>query len=358
MSIKRILSLLVVLALTLTLFAGCAGSEPAPETPDTDAPEAQGEDAAAGTNEDVSGHVVFYTADPEEIATEVLEAFVAEYPNCTYTLNRNGTGKLTAALTAELEAGGTEANCFSFSDLDYIYSLEEQGLLMHFTPENAENLIDTTFGDMAYNYKIENCGIAYNTTLVSEAPTDWDDLTKPEYKDLVAFADPGYSGAALTTAVVHEYNGDITGWDFYQAMKDNGLKFEQSNGNLQQKVASGEYAAVVIVDYMARNAKAEGSPVELIYPESGGVVIYSPFAVLNTVKEEDKEAVMAFADFLLSDTAQNIYIKYNYLPGVSNATPPQGLDFASIKFLEMDIQYYLDNVDNVRTTYEAMFPAS
>ena len=360
MSAKRTFALFIALAMALTLFAGCGGSTPATsDAPASDAPasDAPASDGAVDKSA-ITGNVVFYTADPEEIATEVLEAFVAEYPNCTYTLNRNGTGKLTAAMTAELEAGGTECNCFSFSDLAYIYNLEKEGLLLHFTPEGAENLVDTTFGDMAYSYKLENCGIAYNKSLISDAPKDWFDLANPEYKDMVAFADPSYSGAALTTAVVHDYNGDVTGWDFYKAMKDNGLKFEQSNGNLQQKVSSGEYAAVVIVDYMARNSISEGAPIDFIYPESGGVIIYSPFAIMNTVKDEDKDAVLAFADFLLSDTAQAIFAKYNYLPGMKTATAPGGLDFNTIKFLNLDINYYLENVDQVRTTYEELFPAS
>lgn len=311
---------------------------------------------AEDSKEEISGNIVFYTADPEEIATEICEAFITEYPKCTYTLYRSGTGNLTTKLSAEMEAGGTECNCFSFSNLSYIYALDEADMLYHWTPEGAENLVDTTFGDMAYNYKLEVCGIAYNNTLVKEAPASFWDLTDGTYNSMVAFADPGYSGAALTAAVTHAYNADITGFDYYQGMKNNGLKFEQSNGNLQSKVSTGEYAAVVIVDYMARNAKASGSPVDFVYPEEGGIVVYSPFCILNTVKEEDKAAVEAFSEFLLGNTAQAIFNKYNYLPGVKTAPLPEGVEsFDDIKLMNFDLEYYVENCDGVSEQYFELF---
>lgn len=374
-----IVSTLLTLTMAATALAGC-GSEAEntadavqEETPVQEDAQSEAEDVASEAEgnetaeegsatvnkEDISGNVVFYTADPEEIATEVCEAFISEYPNCTYTLYRSGTGNIITKLEAELEAGGTECNCFSFSNLNYIYGLEDEGLLYHWTPAGAENLVDATFGDMAYNYKLEVCGIAYNTALVDEAPTSYWDLSEEAYNGAVAFADPGYSGAALTAAVTHAYNEDVTGWNFYQAMKDNNLKFEQSNGNLQSKVSTGEYSAVVIVDYMARNAKAEGSPVDFVYPEEGGIVIYSPFCIMNTVKEEDKDAVVAFSEFLLSDTAQAIYNKYNYLPGVTTAALPEGVEsFDDIKLMDCDLDYYVENSDAVSEKYFEMFPAN
>lgn len=365
-----LVSLGLTVAMMSSVLAGCAGSGSAAETTtsatsvaSTTEGSAQAVQVAPVTEADakaeITGNVVFYTADPEEIATEVCEAFIAEYPNCTYTLYRSGTGNLTTKLSAETEAGGTECNCFSFSNLSYIYGLEEDGMLYHWTPDGAENLIDTTFGDMAYNYKLEVCGIAYNTSLINQAPTSFWDLSENNYNSMVAFADPSYSGAALTAAVTHAYNESVTGFDYYQAMKDNALKFEQSNGNLQSKVSTGEYAAVVIVDYMARNAKASGSPVDFVYPEEGGIVVYSPFCILNTVKEEDLAAVEAFSEFLLGDTAQAIYNKYNYLPGVTTASLPEGVEsFDDIKLMGFDLDYYVENCDAVSTKYFEMFGAN
>ena len=145
-----IVSTLLTLTMAATALTGCGSSTENTADSNADAAQVQEEtqeqedtageaessestdaDAAAVNKEDITGNVVFYTADPEEIATEVCEAFISEYPNCTYTLYRSGTGNIVTKMEAELEAGGTECNCFSFSNLNYIYGLEEQGLLYH-----------------------------------------------------------------------------------------------------------------------------------------------------------------------------------------------------------------------------------
>lgn len=359
---KKMLSLLLTTILVLAM-AGCGQSAspssaaPAP-APSSAAPES-GSTAPAPAAEPLTGHIVMYTSDPQEIITEVFEAFIAKNPGVTYELFRSGTGNLTTKMSAELDAGGTPCNLFSFADFSYIYSLEDKGLIYHWTPENAANLAEASLavdGDLGYVYHVECTGIAYNTTLVKEPPKDWADLAKPEFRGQVAFADPGYSGASFSTLVTHINNSDKVGWKFYEDMKANDLKFEQSNGNLQSKVASGEYAAVVIVDYMARNAKGEGAPVELIYPESGGVMIYSPACIVNTVKEEDLPAVKAFVEFLLSDEGQAVYTKYNYLPVTTTAPSPAGAPtLGEINLMPLDVQFFLDNSDAIRQQYESIF---
>ena len=80
---------------------------------------------------------------------------------------------------------------------------------------------------------------------------------------------------------------------------------------------------------------------------------------MNTVKEEDKDAVVAFSEFLLSDTAQAIYNKYNYLPGVTTAALPEGVEsFGDIKLMDCDLDYYVENSDAVSEKYFEMFPAN
>jgi iron(III) transport system substrate-binding protein len=307
----------------------------------------------------VTGKIVMYTSDPEEIVTEVLQAFTAKYPNVTYELFRSGTGNLTTKLSSELEAGGTPCNVFSFADFGFLYDWDSKGMIYHWTPEGAANLANEAFkvnGDMGYIYHIE-CGvIAYNTLFTPEPPKDWFDLTNESLRGLVAFADPGYSGASFSTLVTHIYNSDLVGWDFYEQLKANDLKFEQSNGNLQSKVASGEYSCVAIVDYMARNARDEGAPVEVVYPESGAVMIYSPVCVMSTVKDEDLEAVKLWVEFLLSDEGQAIYTKYNYLPVTLTAPSPANAPTpAELNLMPFDGAFFVENSAEIRAQFESIF---
>lgn len=352
--IMKKITAIFIAAMTIFSLAACGSTAPA-ETTAASAAETDG----ASASSELTGHIFWYTADPEDIAVEILDAFVAENPKVTYDYVRNGAGKLTAALTEEMEAGGTECNCFSLADLAFINSWDSEGRVHHFRPEGYEKLISDPFGDTGFFYKAEVNVIAYNTTQVKEAPKDWKDLLDPSLKGMVAFPDPSYSGGALMSAVVFNENADITGgWDFYKALKDNDLKFEQANGGLKTKVASGEYAAVCMVDFMARAAKAEGAPVEVVYPESGSILVHTPFVALSSMKEEDKAAVEAFGSFLLSPKAQEIFTKNGYLPVVTGVEAPEGIDITKLKFLDFELQYYIDNVDDIREKYAEIFPAN
>lgn len=149
---------------------------------------------------------------------------------------------------------------------------------------------------------------------------------------------------------------DGLGWQLYQDMKDNDVKFEQSNGNLQTKVSSGEYAAVSIVDFMARNAENEGSPVQTIWPASGAVMIPTPIAMLSTVEEENRAACEALLDYMLSEDAQKLFIQQGYIPVNPNVGVPEGApDVADIKTVELDIQDFTQNSAAFRERFAEIY---
>ena len=134
------------------------------------------------------------------------------------------------------------------------------------------------------------------------------------------------------------------------------MKFEQSNGNLQTKVASGEYAAVSVVDFMARNAAADGSPVESVWPESGAVMVPTPVAILSTVKEENRAACEALLDYMLSPEAQALFVAQGYLPVDPAAGAPEGAPaVADIKTVALDIQDFTKNSGAIRDRFTQIF---
>ena len=73
----------------------------------------------------------------------MLEDFVSKNPGVTYELYRSGTGDVKTKLSTELDAGGTDANVLWFADLGYMYDLDDQGLIYHYSPESAKDLPDT-----------------------------------------------------------------------------------------------------------------------------------------------------------------------------------------------------------------------
>ena len=164
-------------------------------------------------------------------------------------------------------------------------------------------------------------GIVYNTKSGKPRPVSWVDLISPNAKDQVIMPSPLYSGAA----VIHV--GTITaqpelGWNYYEKLADNGAVATKGNGGVLEAVASGQKAYGMIVDFMAFNGKAKGSPVEFVYPTEGVSMVTEPVAILKTAKNVD--AAKSFVNWLLSDAGQQYMTVQGYIPGKAGVAGPEG----------------------------------
>lgn len=342
---KKTISLLLCLLLTFGLI-GCA----------SDKKPAENTDSAEGP----SGHLVIYTSEPQDLVTEMLEDFVSKNPGVTYELFRSGTGDVKTKLDAEFEAGGTDANILWFADLAYMYNLDEEGKILHYSPESVADVPDAYKynNGMGHEVRAIYSVLAYNTSQIDKAPQDWNDVTTADYTGSLALANPAYSGGAMTTLSVHvePQNEKIVGWDWYQKLADNDVKMEQSNGTLLTKVQSGEYKGAVIVDYLPRNAKTEGAPVDYVYPASGSVLIPTPLCLMDNMSEEDAEAAKAFVDYMFELETQKLFVSQGYVPIISEAA--EGTDVPTIediKVLPMDVTYMREHTGEMQTQFANMF---
>ena len=335
---------LLLAAVLMCSAAGCGGAA------DSSSKE---EEEKAG----VSGELMLYTSEPEELVSDMIAKFNETYPDVKIEIFRSGTGKVTAKMDAELETGSTPANLIWFADIGYMKNLDDKGMILHYTPENA-SAVDPQYryGDgMGIEVRLIYNIIAYNTNEVQNAPADWFDVTSEEYTGSFAIADPNYSGGSFTALVTHTQYPDVVGWNWYQAIMDNDCKFEESNGNLTTKVSSGEYKAVEVVDFQARTAKAEGSPVEVCYPASGAVLVPTPLCIMNNIPEESVEAAKTFVDWCLTEEAQNMLVGQQYIP-VTDVPGPEGAPKASeIKTLAFNLDYFIANSAQVREEYTERF---
>jgi ABC-type Fe3+ transport system substrate-binding protein len=89
------------------------------------------------------------------------------------------------------------------------------------------------------------------------------------------------------------------GWQFIEDLRANQASAVRGNGAVLRAVATGEKAYGIIVDFMAFNAKKQGSPVNFVFPKEGVTVVTEPVAILKT--SQNKSAARQFVDYLLSD---------------------------------------------------------
>lgn len=296
--------------------------------------------------------ITLYTSVPTEIITKVKDAFEAENPNVKIDVFRSGTGKITAKIAAEEEAGGVKADVVWVADFAYYETLKEKGLLLQYNSRAARDIPANFKDPQGYYYgaRMINMVIAYNTTLVNNPPKGWKDLLDPKWKGLIAMANPLYSGAALDTV------GSLTmnyGLSFYRDLRANDASVVRGNSGTARKIASGEFPVGITLDYIVRNQKAKGSPIEVVYPEDGAVAIPSPIGIIS--KTDNPDAAKVFLDFAVSRKGQETLRELgNFIPVIPGMEPPQGaptLETLLENSMPIDWAYIRNNTEWLRDRF-------
>jgi iron(III) transport system substrate-binding protein len=177
-------------------------------------------------------------------------------------------------------------------------------------------------GGLYYEVRLLYNGIAVNTRRLGNTPEPryWRDLLKPEYRNLLGMPNPNFSGAALSTLGTFSQR---FGFDFFTQLERNGLKVEQSNPILQQKLAEGQYGLAIITDHGIRELIRQGAPLRLIYPKDGAILVPTPIGVLSSSR--NPAAAERFIRFLLSPEAQALFAQQGLIPVIPTAPRPAGV---------------------------------
>ncbi|MCX7779537.1 MAG: ABC transporter substrate-binding protein [Negativicutes bacterium] len=303
---RLLIAVIVMIAMLGLLAAGCGGSKPQ-ETPKSQGPK---------------GTLMIYTSIYPDIIELVKPELKKKFPDLDIQWFQAGTEKVMAKVAGEIEAKKVQADLLMVADPSYYITLKEQNLLLKYDSPNRKDVkINKDTEGYWTGVRISNMIIAYNTAKVSpaDAPKSFQDLLDPKWKGRIAMPSPLLSGTAYVTAGVLS---DKYGWDYFEKLKANGLKVEEGNSAIQNKLLRGEYHAVIILEENILKLAAKGEPVKVVYPEDGTIVIPSPIAIFNTSKNQ--EAAKAVLDWWLSKEGQEVVVK-GWMHSVrDDVQPPQG----------------------------------
>ncbi|MGH2533553.1 MAG: ABC transporter substrate-binding protein [Thermomicrobiales bacterium] len=277
---------------------------------------------------DASGEVTLYTSVPQELIDGVKEVFEQTYPDVTLNVYRAGTGEVLARIQAETEAGATDtADVLWVADFTAAANLKEQDLLQAYeSPEGEaipENLKDPE--GFFYGSRLINVVPIYNTNNVPEAPTTWNAFLDPAHEGRIAIPSVTASGAAFY-AVGTMVNHPDFGWEFFEAMRDNGGIQVANNGDAVSRVASGELDMAFGLDYMVRAQAEDGAPIAYAEPEEGIIMVASPVALMAGAQNPD--AAKVFIEWVLSEAGQRHMAETGVVP------VRQGLEIEGIPTLD------------------------
>jgi iron(III) transport system substrate-binding protein len=300
------------------------------------------------------GKLVLYTSQPDRDAAQTVEGFRRRAPQVDVEVFRSGTTEVMNKLLAEFAAGAPRPDVLLIADAGSMERLRAEGRLLPHPAADVAQLPPDTF-DRERTYfgtKLITTGIVHHRA-APRAPTTWRDLLAPEARGQVVLPSPLYSGAAaihMAALLAHPALGP----GYYAELARNGATAVRGNGAVASAVASGQKLYGVLVDFMALNAKAKGSPVEFVFPTEGVSAVTEPVAILRTGR--NPEAARAFVDFLLSAEGQALAARQGYLPARRDVAPPPGFPpRAAIRILPVDLPGYLANDEANKRKFADLF---
>ena len=272
---KKLLALLVIIAIFATLLCGCGSKE----------------------------EIIIYTS-VEDYVVEDLDAYLKErFPEYKITIEYMSTGNHAAKLLAEKT--GTE--CDIIYDLEYAYlaQLEENGILADLSAYSTDIYCDDLIENKNYLPHLRSGGaIILNTEVLSEnnlaEPTSYEDLLKPEYKGLISMPNPKSSGTGymFLKSLVNTW-GEKEAFEYFDKLTENILTYTSSgsgpvNALLQKEVAIGLGMTAQTVIKIN-----EGAPLKVVYFEEG-----SPFTIYGQAMikgKDERDTVKEVFDVLVNE---------------------------------------------------------
>ena len=291
--------MLVLSAATAPVVAQGATPGASPLAP-TEAPAASAMD----------GQVTVYTSVTQDTVDAVLAALAEQRPGLAVEVFRAPTGELDARIASELRSGGVGADVLWVTDPLSLQRYDAEGMLAPLSGETLEAVPGEYRSETFVGTRLLNLVIVAAPDL-DPMPVTWADLADPAYAGGVALPDPGFAGSAFA-ALGYFASADDMGLDFYQRLKDNGAVQVASPVDIVTGVAEGIYQAGISLDKLVRDAADDGAPVELVWPEPGAIVVYSPAAVLGS--SDDAAAAQAFVEFLISPEGQTAIASTGWQP--------------------------------------------
>ena len=286
---KKLISLLLVLVMALSLFAGCGTT-----TPDATEAPTDGAPALSGTMKVVA---------TSEAYVDLFNKFTAETGVAVELLSMS-SGEVLSKLRAE---GGTpSADLWFGGGVDAFMSAKADGLLEQVNFAASADL-DPTYKD-AENYWFSKgltiVGFLVNNTLAAELemdiPASWADLLDEQYAGEIIMSNPAISGTNYGVVnCLLQTLGEEIGWDYFEKLNENIAYYGRRGSDPKNKVTADEYAVGITYLDGTIDALLEQYDVTIVYPTDG--IPYIPEGVAVFKGAENVDAAKYFVEWLYSN---------------------------------------------------------
>lgn len=330
---KKFLSLMLALAMVLSL-AACGGGTEKP------APEKEAEQAEQPAEETkTGGKLVVYSALNEDNTIAIADQFKKDTGIEIEYISLGG-GDAVARVQAEM--GNPKADVLVGGSVDLYGSLAEAGAFEAYDSPNNDDL-DERFNDPNHFWQGWYMGVLsiivneerWANEMSIDMPTTWDDLLDPAYDDVFVWANPTTAGGAYIATACQIFRlGEDAAWDYLKELDKNVHHYYKGAGDVISPVATGEFIASIAWGHDSFKTQQEGYPLKLIIPEQTAYEIGGAAIVKGGPNTENAKV---FMDWLLTKEAQELSVATSYrYPVRDDVAAPEGLPALS----EVDLVAY------------------
>jgi iron(III) transport system substrate-binding protein len=268
-----------------------------------------------------------YTALETDQLKAYQEGFNKAYPDIELQWVRDSTGVITAKLLAEKAAPKADVVMGVAATSMGIFDAE--GMLQPYAPAGLAR-IDAAYRDKKNppawtGMDVWGATICFNTAEAAKKnipkPETWKDLTKPVYKGQIVMPHPASSGTGYfdVTAWLQLY-GEAEGWKFMDGLHENIAQYMHSGSRPCAAAANGEYVVGISFEYRANREKAQGKPIELVFPKEGLGWDLEAIGIYKGTK--NAAAAQKLMDWAASDAAMALYAKNFAIVAVPSQSQP------------------------------------
>ncbi len=262
---------------------------------------------------ELSGRLVWWS----DWTIEQTEAFIDEFnevhPGIQVEYTRSDDAEMYNRFTTESAAGTIDADIVIIGWDGFSRGWDAEGWLHAYdSPEGAAIPAESRAENGTwYTYGTLLEGMCHNTERVAElgldAPTQWEDLADPQYKDEIVMQDILKVGSGAHDLMIETrvYWDDDERWEaFWEGYGANNVVFQASYTEAQQQLVQGNFAVLGLcyLDFVQPSID-QGAPVVWSAAEP---VVTVGFTVNIPVNAPNKENAEAFVDFILSADGQAV----------------------------------------------------
>ena len=334
---KKTMFVVLSVLMVATLLFGCAKAPVPTAAPtvapaETQAPEATTPPEPTKTETELlmegaktEGQVISYGMSDDWVNLgNIWKAIESKYSIVHADTDMTSAEQITRLL-AEKDAPVMDVADIGF---DFLGTLVENNLAMEYRNSNWDK-IPTERKDPNGKWAVGYWGaisFLVNKDLVANPPLTWDDLLKPEYKDMVCSRDPrisSYATGAVLAAAYAKGGGEDNvqpGLDLFKQLRDSGNWREGVVLNVSS-VQKGECPISIVYDFDGfAKRDATGLNLEVIIPSDGTFGML--FAEYVSAVAPHPNAAKLANDFLFSDEGQILLATGYAHPGRTDVVLP------------------------------------